>query len=127
MAYEFDLTGGVTTTPLDGFTSLAPNVDSEISEAMVLARSPTAYEVDLTVDTPMPVQLGGNSSVNVVILKSVGGKVKARITSADGTTQAVPFDSVLIITSRSVPITAIDLTRAPATPCTVRVYLGQMA
>lgn len=127
MAYEFELSGGVTTTPLDGATSLAPNVDSEIAESMVLARSPTAYEVDLTVDTPVPVQLGGNTSVNVVILKTIGGKVRARVTSADGTTQAVPVDSVLIITSRSVPITAIDLTRVPATPTTVLVYLGQLA
>ena len=126
MAYQFALTGGYTTTPLDGVPSLAPNVDAPIDESMVVLKK-TESDVDLNVDTPVPVQFGGVVSANVIILKTVGGKIKARLTSADGSTQSVPVDTTFILISRSVPITAIDLTRVPATPCQVRVYIGEVA
>jgi hypothetical protein len=126
VAYQFVLTGGYTSTPMDGVPSLAPNVDAPIDESMVITKK-TESDVDLNVDTPVAVQFGGAASASVVILKTVGGKVKARLTSADGTTQVVPVDSTFILISRSVPITAIDLTRVPATPCKVIYYLGEAA
>lgn len=126
MAYQFALTGGYTNTPLDGVPSLAPNVDAPLDESMVVTKK-TEYDVDLTVDTPVPVQFGGVTNANIVILKTVGGKVKARLTSADGSQQSVPIDSTFIVISQSAPITAIDLTRVPATPTQVRIYLGERA
>lgn len=126
MAYQFGLTGGYTTTPLDGVPSLAPSVDAPLDESMVVLRK-TEYDVDLNSDAPVAVQFGGVVNAHVVILKTVGGKIKARLTSTDGATQAVPVDSTFILISQSVPITAIDLIRVPATPCTVRVYLGERA
>ena len=126
MAYQFALTGGYTTTPLDGVPSLAPNVDAPLDESMVVTKK-TEYDVDLTVDTPVAVQFGGVTNANIVVLKTVGGKVKVRLTSADGTQQSVPVDSTFIMLSQSVPITAIDLTRVPATPTQVRIYLGERA
>jgi hypothetical protein len=126
VAYQFALTGGYTTTPLDGVPSLAPNVDAPLDESMVVTMK-TEYDVNLTVDTPVPVQFGGVTNANIVVLKTVGGKVKVRITSADGTQQSVPVDSTFIMLSQSVPVIAIDLTRVPATPTQVRIYLGERA
>jgi hypothetical protein len=126
VAYQFALTGGYTTTPLDGVPSLAPNVDAPIDESMVITKK-TESDIDLNVDTPVPVAFGGVVNASIVILKTVGGKIKARLTSADGTTQSIPVDSTFILISRSVPFTAIDLTRVPATPCQVRVYVGEVA
>lgn len=80
----------------------------------------------LAADAPVSVSFGGGvTAASVVILKAVGGKVRARVTSADGSTQAVPFDSLLILISRTVPITAIDLMRVPGMATTVDVFLGQ--
>ena len=124
MANQFVLSGGYTTTPLEGVPSFAPNIDAPIDEAMTI-RTKTEYDQDLTVDTPVALQFGGIASANVVILKSTSGKFRARLTSADGTQQSVPVDSVLVLITQSVPITAIDLTRLPATATTVRVYLAE--
>jgi hypothetical protein len=126
MADQFKLSGGYTTTPLDGVQSFDPNIDAVIDESLVLIKK-NFEQIDLNVDTPVVVPFGGVTNANVVLLKAVGGKVKARFTSADGTQQAVPFDTYLILMSLASPITAIDLVRTPATPATVRVFLGERA
>ena len=83
-------------------------------------------EVDLSVDTPVSVSFGGVVNASVVVISTVNGaKVTARITSADGTTQSIPIDDTFILISRSVPVTAIDLTRLPATATKVKVFLGE--
>jgi hypothetical protein len=82
--------------------------------------------VVLSADAPLSVSFGsGVVSAAVVILKATGGKVRARLTSADGSQQAVPVDDLLVLISQSVPITAIDLTRVPGVLTTVDVFLGQ--
>lgn len=124
MATQFGLSGSYTAEPLDGVPSLDPSIGTPIDETMQLAYKATS-EVHLTVDTPVAVDFAGVTNANIVILKAVGGKVRARLTSADGTTQAIPVDSVLILTSREVPITAVDLTRLPATDTVVRYFLGE--
>jgi hypothetical protein len=126
MASQFVLSGGYTTTPLDGVPSFAPNVDAPIDESMTI-RTKTEYDQDLSVDTAIPLQFGGVTNANVVILKSTGGKFKAKLTSADGSQQSIPVDTVFVLIAQAVPITAIDLTRIPATPTTVRVYLAEKA
>lgn len=125
MSDQFTLAGGYTTTPLGGEPSFDPNIDAPINEVTQLVRK-KFDTITLTVDTPVAVNFGGLTDANIVILKSTGGvKVRARITSADGTQQAIPFDTFLILMSMDVPITAIDLTRLPATETEVRVFLGE--
>ncbi|MEE9592242.1 MAG: hypothetical protein V3W28_01525 [Thermoplasmata archaeon] len=125
MSDRFTLSGGYTTTPLGGEPSFDPNIDAPIDETVQLVKK-KFDTIELTVDTPVVVDFGGLTNANVIILKSTGGvKVSARVTSADGTTQAVPFDTYFVLMSMDVPITAIDLTRTPATPTTVRVFLGE--
>ncbi len=125
MADQFKLAGSYSTTPLGGEPSFDPIIDAPINEIIQLTNK-VVDSIDLTVDTPVAVGFGGVTNANIVILKSTGGvKVIARLTSADGTLQSVPFDTFLILMSMDVPITAIDLTRLPATATTVRVFLGE--
>ena len=125
MAYQFVLSGGYTTTPLSGVPSFDPNIDAPIDEPVQLVRK-AVDTIELDVDTAIPINFGGLTDANVVILKAVGGgSVKGRFTSADGTQQAIPFDTFFILMSMTNPITAIDLTRTPATPTTVLVFLGE--
>jgi len=125
MADQFVLSGSYTVTPLS-LTSLDPSLATPIDEPLAL-KSKQPSDITLSVDTPVAVPFGTLVNAHVVILKALGGKVKARLTSADGTTQAIPFDSFLILMSQTVPITAIDLTRVLTTATTVKVFLGEKA
>lgn len=125
MADRFTLSGSYTTTPLGGEPSFDPNIDAPIDETIQLTKKHIDV-ISLTVDTPVVVNFGGVTNANIVVLKSTAGvKVRARITSADGTDQAVPFDTFLILMSMDEPITGIDLTREPAVETDVRVFLGE--
>lgn len=80
----------------------------------------------LTADAPQAVAFGGVTNAHVLIV-STDQKVKVTVTSADGSSQAIPCDGQLILISRSVPITAVTLTRVPATLTTAFVFLGEKA
>ena len=83
-------------------------------------------EPTLTVDTPVPVDFGSVTNAAVIVISVANGlKVVAQITSADGVDQAVPVDDTLILFSRTVPVTAINLTRVPATATKVKIFLGE--
>ena len=75
-------------------------------------------------DSPVSVQFGTLSAANAVFVKA-DGKVRVRLTSADGSQQSVPVDSVLLLTCQATGITAIDLTRVAGVDTTVEVFLGQ--
>lgn len=125
MADQFVLSGSYTTTPLGGEPSFDPNIDAPINEPVQLIKK-RVDTISLDVDTPVNVDLGGLSQAHIVMLKAVGGSsVRVRLTSADGALQSIPFDTYLVLMSMAKPITAIDLTRTPATPTDVRVFLGQ--
>lgn len=125
MADRFTLSGGYATEPLGGEPSFAALVNAIIDESVILDKQ-VVDTVRLLVDTPVVLNFGGVTNANIVILKSTGGvKVKARLTSADGTAQAVPFDTFLILMSMDTPITAIDFTRLAGVETDVRVFLGQ--
>lgn len=126
MADGFKLTGGYTITPLGSPLSFAQNVEATIDESVTLEHRQTT-DPTLTVDTAVVVPFGSVTNANVIIMKAVGGKVRARLTSADGSTQSVPFDTYFILMTDTVPVTAIDLTRVAGTETTVRVFLGQKA
>jgi hypothetical protein len=128
VADQFDLNGSYQTTPLDGDLSLAPNVVAPIQVSLVLDAQ-AVLQMVLSSDSPQPIPFGSVANANVVLLgvTNGGGKVKAIITSADGTSQVVPFDLLFSAINQSTPITAISLQRTPATNTVVNVFLGEMA
>lgn len=80
--------------------------------------------VSLTGDAPVSVAFGSLAAANVVVLQA-NGKVRARLTSSDGSLQALPVDPLLILITSAVSITAIDLTRLPGVNSEVSVFLGE--
>ncbi len=126
MADTFSLQGTYTATPASGSLSADPQITAPINENMTLANE-IVSQITLSVDGPVALPVDSLDGVNVVILKSVGGKVIARFTSADGTAQAIPVDSFLALTSANTDITAISVQRIPATPTVVKYFLGQKA
>lgn len=124
MADSFKLLGSYETLPLGSPLSFAPSIVAQINEQRTL-KAKHVQDVELTADAPAAVSFGGVASAHVVVLKAVGGKVRARLTSPDGIQQAVPFDTYLILMSESVPVTALDLTRVAGTATSVRVFLGE--
>lgn len=126
MADTFKLIGSYDVTPLSSPLSFAPSIEAVINEAKAIAQKQLC-DVTLSADSPVSVPFGGVTNANIIILKAVGGKVRARYTSADGTDQSVPFDTYVILMTDAVPITAIDLTRVSGTLTTVRVFLAEKA
>jgi len=122
---QFTLSGGYVCEPLSAPASLAASITAAIDEPMVL-KAKHYDTIKLSVDSAVVVNFGGVTNAHIVILKATG-KVKLRVTSTDGATQALPFDTYLILMSQTVPITAIDLTRVAATDTDVMVFLGEKA
>ena len=81
----------------------------------------------LSADSVQSVDLGGLSNVNFLSVRAVGGKIRVRITSADGTNQSIPVDPILVLRSDSVNITALDLTRLANTETEVYIVLAERA
>lgn len=82
------------------------------------------YTLDTDATTTVSLASLGLASASMVFVKAIGGRVRVRLTSANGTLQALPdADPVAFILSRHMPITAIDLTR-PAGSSTVRVRVA---
>lgn len=128
MADQFDLIGSYATTPLDGDLSLSPVINTPISTSLVLDAK-TIQVVNLNTDSPVAVPFGSVVNAGVVLMgvTNGGGKVDAIVTSADGTSQKVPFDALFAAINQTVPITAISLQRTPATATLVNVFLGEIA
>ena len=96
-----------------------------ISEQVTLAQRQQS-EYDLVSDAAQPVAFGGVLSAHVVVIFS-DKKVMVTFTSADGASQNVPCDDTIQIISRTVPFTAISLTRVAAQETHVTVFVGQKA
>jgi len=126
MSDLFSLSGSYTVAPSTGVPSLDPSISSPIDESLQL-KSKQYVPVLLAADAPVSVPFGTVVNAHVVLLKAQGGPCVARLTSAAGATQLVPFDTFLILMSVGSPITAISLVRTPATETTVRVFLGEKA
>lgn len=124
MAQQLKLEGALVIEEAIGDYQGQSQVTNVIKESMtVLQYQSTVYV--LSSDTAQTVSLGSLSAVNVLQLRVVGNKVRVRITSSDGTSQAIPVDSFLCIISDSVNITAIDLTRTAGSESTVYVTICQ--
>lgn len=128
MSNLFQLLGGYRASPASGTPSGDPLVEAPLSEAMYL-RNELAISVDVSDDNPKTVNFGGLAGAHVIVIRSNGGKVRARLTSADGATQAVPVDAIFIVMSTTVPFTALDLTRVAGSGSTLtcKVFLGERA
>jgi hypothetical protein len=100
--------------------------DDQVMLTEHLDRYQPAFEVELADDDPVAVAFNGMVAASLVKLEVVGGrdKVRARLTSTDGIAP-MSVDPVLAVVARSVPYTAIDLTRVAGGPTVrVRVTLG---
>lgn len=126
MADLFVLSGSYSTTPQVGSPSGVASIPAPIDEeAMLIAKFYNT--ITLTGDAPVSVQMGGVTKAHVVIVKvSAGQKVRVRMTSTEGAQQAIPVDTWYTSISRTVPITAIDLTRTVGSQTIVDIFLGQM-
>lgn len=116
------VTGSLVTTPATtGGTAgqLVATVDQTLQLAHQLFT-----EYDLASDAPVAVALGGLTNVHALLVQSTS-KVRVRVTTADGTTQAVPCDPVLLVVSRATPITAVELTRVAGVAAAASVFLGE--
>lgn len=127
LTLEATLTVADTSSSYGGGCDRDPVTERAIAEILGLDGAPASGRVDLGTDAPESIAFGDLTNAHVVWLKATGGKVRARLTSADGAQQAIPVDPVLILVSRTVPITAIDLTRVSGSGETPRVtfILGQ--
>lgn len=114
--------------PPSGVSGAGPLVQSSILDLVktygLTAQVLTRYA--LTADAVAPVSLGPLVSAHVLLLSvaSPGAKVKARITTADGAVQVVPFDDLFLLVSLTSPVTALDLQRTAGVDSFVDVYLG---
>ena len=124
MSDVYHLSGSYNTKPLGGSLSGDPSLSSFLDESVVLVNKTLSY-YELTTDPVVSVNLCGLSAVNVLVVKTIGGKVRVRITSSDGSTQSIPVDSLLVIHSASVDITAIDVQRVAGITTQVRIFLGE--
>ena len=97
-----------------------------LQEKLALSNRVSARYV-LDVDTAVTVNLTGLAEVHFVLVKvSAGaGRVRVRLTSADGSAQSVPVDGFLLLFCRNTPVTALDLTRTAGVETTVELLLGE--
>lgn len=120
----FKLDGSVALSPTIGTTSGIPGVAIPLLESLQLAQfAQQAFVLDA--DPAQSVSLGTMTEANVLVVFA-NGKVRVRVTSTDGSTQAIPVDGLLILIAQSVGLTAVDLTRVSGTETEVNVLLGQM-
>lgn len=105
----------------------AASVSERVDEQQVLANTGVIGTYTLDSDSPFTVSLAPLTAVTWMAIKVLGGPIRVRTTSSLGTTQAIPVGSYLFINNPppAAVITAIDLTRTPATESVVQVMLGQ--
>lgn len=101
-------------------------VTASLDERMQLANE-IVSQITLTTDGPVAIPFGPLAGVNLIVLKVSGGPVTVRLTSSAGATQVVPVDTFFTLYSNSVDITAISVTRNPATQTLVKYFLGEKA
>ena len=87
-------------------------------------KQPAQYT--LNADGPQVVAFGGVTNAHVLDI-STDRPITVTVTSAAGAAQVIPVDGELHLVSRTVPITAVSLTRTPATLTNVNVFLGEKA
>ena len=105
--------------------SQAPEILAPLLHSLYIVRRLNTV-VQLDGDTPVSVSFGSLTGAHVLILQSTS-KVRARLTSADGSAQSAPVDPLFVLISLAVPLTALDLTRQASVASVVNVFLGEKA
>jgi len=126
MADALTIAGSLTTIPSYGSPSGVPSMETPIAIKMQLSQTQTSKYVLLS-DVPQVVAFGGVASANVLMVSTLYGHVVVTVTSNDGASQSFPADPMALIVSRSVPFTAVSITRDTGVDTTVEVFLGQKA
>lgn len=124
MSDQLKIAGVITVTPQTGslLSSGAESTQAPLNVQMSLAQKEgTIY--DLVSDAAKTVDLGGCTSVHAVTIFT-NRPIVVALTSSLGVA-LVPVDDSMILISKTVPFTAITLTRTPATETLVRVFIGQ--
>jgi len=125
MSYQtLELEGSLSLKPPVGSPSGQPMTLMSYSEKVPLERQLTT-NMTLTSDSAASVSLGTLTGVNCLSIRAVGGKVRLRVTSADGSLQALPVDPIVILRCDSADITALDVTREAGIETEVFIVLGQ--
>lgn len=121
----FRLSGCYETSPQTGAQASGdPQVNAAIDIRLTIDNK-TVNTVYLDDDAVREVDLGGIEDIHALIMQTIGGKVTARLTSADGALQSVAVDPFLAVISRTVPFTAVDLKRVTGVPTTVKIFMAQ--
>lgn len=125
MSDKYLLTGSWGTTPQTGalLASGATSLQTPINEAVTCAQK-NFDDYDLTTDLPVNVAFGGVATANVVNIFS-NRPITVRLSSAAGNLQSIPVDGWLMLGSKTVAYTAVDLTRVPGQETLVKVFLAQ--
>lgn len=126
------LRGSLQAAPPEGAFGL-PSGDllqlGELDERLLLRGRQTSVltlSSDAAFSVPVLGGAGGPfvSGAHFLMLRT-SSKVRARLTSSDGATQAVPVDGLLVLMSTTVPITLLDLTRLTGVVTTVRLFMAE--
>lgn len=127
MADKFAFNGSFTTQPFIGSPSFAQSVVAPIDES-ISVKNWKRVRVELTTDSPVAVSFDQMLTACVLIMRVVEGgpKAKAAITTADGAAQVLPFE-YHVTGSKTVPITAVSLTRVSGTATTVELFIAEQA
>lgn len=125
MADTLKFSGSVTTARLNTGESGEPDVDMDLEFPLTVKRK-TSLRFDLSTDDPVSLNLAamGYAGVHVLCIVPSGGYITAGITTADGAS-SLSTDALLFRQSTVRPVTALTLTRQPATAVTVRVFLAE--
>lgn len=122
MAQQLTIEGSLVIAESVGDYQGQSQITNSIKESMTIDQyQSTVYQ--LTSDSAQTVALGSLSAVNAIQIRVVGNKVRLRLTSSDGTSQAIPVDGFFCLITDSVNITAIDLTRTSGSDTTVYVTI----
>jgi len=105
---------------------LPAGVSKVFDRRIALAREASSRVIALTSDSPVAVNLDGWTGIHALELQA-DTKIVALITTADGANQALPVDDLLVLVSRTTPITALSLVRVTGQSATVKVTLAQKA
>lgn len=122
----YKLVGSYTTEPAQGNPSGKTSDSAFINETLFLSTK-TTCEIFLTDNNPATIPLGGIEDVNVVMIKTVGGPIQAKITSDLGTEQIIPVDGFFQLITISNPVSQISVTRLTSANTLVNVFLGEKA
>jgi hypothetical protein len=120
------LNGSYTLTPPSYPPSASQTIGSPICETSYVQRwSPG--QVDLLTDGPTAIPLPvGATNINFLYMKVQGGSpVDLILTSADGSQQIVPVDSLSILYFNNRPVTAVAVTRTPGVEANLTYLIAQ--